>query len=226
MKEKKNISKQVVWRYSSKNNTTFFSTIGSGAQRLPNGNTFICAMNDGHFFEVSPSDTSIVWEYINPVTRSGIKKIKTDSYPTDNGAFRAYRYSKDHPALKGRNLTPGKTLTGFDPDYISKSEITSVAVTKEYLKPSDLLQQNFPNPFSSQTTIGFEIADASKVNVTIFDLAGNQVKTLTNGNYPSGKYSLEWNGTNDSGQSLGSGIYFYVLKANDQMISKKMIYTR
>ena len=126
MKERKNISKQVVWRYSSKNNTSFFSTIGSGAQRLPNGNTFVCSMNDGHFFEVSPADTSIVWEYISPVSRSGIKKIKTDNYPTDNAAFRAYRYSKDCPALKGKDLTPGKTLTGSEPNYISKSDLTSI----------------------------------------------------------------------------------------------------
>ena len=195
MKDKKNISKQVVWQYSSKNNTTFYSTIGSSAQRLSNGNTFICAMNDGHFFEVSPADTSIVWDYISPVTRSGMKKIKMDTYPTDNAAFRAYRYSNDHPALKGRVLTPGNTLTGFAPDYFSNSDITSASiVAQEYLKPSDVLSQNFPNPFSSQTTIGFEIEENKKVNVTIFDLAGNQIKTLTNQNYPSGKYSLEWNG--------------------------------
>jgi hypothetical protein len=226
MKEKKNISKQVVWRYSSKNNTTFFSTIGSGAQRLPNGNTFICAMNDGHFFEDSPADTSIVWEYINPVTRSGIKKIKTDSYPTDNAAFRAYRYSKDHPALAGRDLTPGNTLTGFDPDFLTKSDITSASLKNEYLKPTDVLQQNFPNPFSSSTTIGFEIEETRKVNVTIYDMAGNQVKTLVNQKYPAGKYSMSWDGTNDSGNPTRNGIYFYVLMADDQKISKKMIYTK
>jgi hypothetical protein len=183
-------------------------------------------MNDGHFFEVSPSDTSIVWEYINPITRSGIKKIKTDTYPTDNAAFRAYRYSKDHPALKGKTLTPGKTLTGFDPDFITKSEITSASFNKEYLKPSDVLEQNFPNPFSSQTTIGFEIEEAKKVNVTIYDLAGNQVKTVINTNYPSGKYSVTWDGTSDNGRLLSNGIYFYVLKADEQLISKKMIYTK
>ncbi|MEI6899181.1 MAG: hypothetical protein WCL00_04835, partial [Bacteroidota bacterium] len=95
MKEKKNVSKQIVWRYSSKNNTSFYSTIGSSAQRLPNGNTMICSMNDGHFFEVVPADTSIVWEYINPMTRDGIKKVKTDHYPIYNGVFRAYRYNSD-----------------------------------------------------------------------------------------------------------------------------------
>ena len=59
-----------------KNNVNFYSTIGGSVQRLPNGNTFVCSMNDGHLFEVAPTDTSVVWEYINPITRDGIKKIK------------------------------------------------------------------------------------------------------------------------------------------------------
>jgi hypothetical protein len=225
MKEKKNISKQIVWTYSSKNNTSFFSTIGSSAQRLPNGNTFICAMNDGNFFEVAP-DSSIVWEYINPATREGIKKIKTDTYPTDNAAFRAYRYSKDHPALKGRDLTPGQTLTGFDPDYYSPEQITSVAKSYGYLKPSDVLKQNYPNPFSYNTTIEFATETSKKVSVVIYDMSGNQVKTLMNREYPAGNYSLNWNGSNDSGQKTVPGIYFYVLTADNQRISKKMIYYR
>ena len=123
MKEKKNVSKQIVWRYSSKNNTTFYSSIGSGVQRLPNGNTLVCSMNDGHFFEISPTDTSIVWEYINPVTNSGIKRIKTDNYPTFNGVFRACRYAADHPALAGHDLTPGATMTGYTPDYYTAVDL-------------------------------------------------------------------------------------------------------
>lgn len=226
MKEKKNLSKQVVWRYSSKNNTSFFSTIGSGAQRLPNGNTFVCAMNDGHFFEICPADTSIVWEYINPVTRSGIKKIKTDNYPTFNAAFRAYRYSKSHPALIGRDLTPSKTLTGFDPDYYTKSDVITAVSTPSKLSSGDVLQQNYPNPFSNSTTIDFQLESTKKVNLTIFDMSGNQVKVMANQTYPSGSHSITWNGTDGNGRQLSSGIYFYVLKADDQVISKKMIYTR
>ena len=123
MKEKKNVSKQIVWMFSSKNNISFYSTMGSSAQRLPNGNTFVCSMNDGHFFEVAPSDTSIVWEYVNPMTRVGIKKVKMDNYPTYNGVFRAYRYASDHPALAGHDLTPGATMTGSTPDYLTPQDL-------------------------------------------------------------------------------------------------------
>jgi hypothetical protein len=226
MKEKKNVSKQIVWKYSSKNNTSFFSTIGSGTQRLPNGNTFVCSMNDGHFFEVSPADTAIVWEYINPVTRDGKKKIKADNYPTYNAAFRAYRYSADHPALKNQDLTAGETITGFDPEYLVPGDITSIDPSTGYLKPADLMASNYPNPFSSSTNIGFDLENSKKVSVVVFDLSGKQVKSLMNQSCSAGNYNLTWDGTNDDGTRVPNGMYFYVLTADNQKISKKMIYSK
>ena len=106
------MSNQIVWIYSSKNNQAFFSHIGSGCQRLPNGNTLICAMTEGHLFEVT-HEGELVWEYINPVTREGgILEAIPDSYPMTNAVFRAYRYGSDHPALAGKDLTPKGTITG------------------------------------------------------------------------------------------------------------------
>ena len=113
------ISTQVVWSYRSVNSHSFFSHIGSSAQRLPNGNTFICSDTEGHFFEVT-ADGELVWEYINPVTRDGAVKVLGDVLPMTNSVFRAYRYAADHPALKGRDLNPNGTITeraaqGLDP---------------------------------------------------------------------------------------------------------------
>ena len=99
------ISKQIVWSYRSVNSHGFFSHIGSSGQRLPNGNTFICSDTEGHFFEVT-AEGELVWEYINPVTRDGAVKVLGDVLPMTNSAFRAYRYAADHPAFKGRDLTP------------------------------------------------------------------------------------------------------------------------
>jgi len=111
-KQPKQMSRQIVWIYSSKRNTAFFSHIGSGCQRLPNGNTLICAMTEGHIFEVTP-EGEVVWEYINPVTRAfGVVEVLPDCYPMTNEAFRAYRYGPDHPALAGKDLTPKGTITG------------------------------------------------------------------------------------------------------------------
>ena len=109
-KPPRQISRQVVWSYQSKSPQGFFSHIGSGAQRLPNGNTLVCAMTEGHFFEVT-AEGELVWEYINPVTRDGALKVLPDSLPMSNAVFRAYRYTADHPALKGKDLTPKGAIT-------------------------------------------------------------------------------------------------------------------
>jgi len=104
------VSRQIVWSYRSKDSHGFFSHIGSSAQRLRNGNTFICSDTEGHLFEVTPEGEP-VWEYINPITRGGAVKVLGDSLPMTNSVFRAFRYGPDHPALKGRDLTPKGTLT-------------------------------------------------------------------------------------------------------------------
>ena len=110
-KNRRQISKQIVWLYGSKSSQGFFSTIGSSAQRLPNGNTLICSDAEGHFFEVTPA-CELVWEYINPVTKEfGVLKTMPDNIPMANSSFRCYRYSADHPALKGKDLTPKGLLT-------------------------------------------------------------------------------------------------------------------
>ena len=102
----RNVSRQIVWTYSSRDTQNFFSHLASGAHRLPNGNTFICASTTGHLFEVT-ADGDLVWEYVNPVTTDGqIVDELIDAPPTFNMPFRAYRYGPDHPAFAGRDLTP------------------------------------------------------------------------------------------------------------------------
>ncbi|MCX6305823.1 MAG: aryl-sulfate sulfotransferase [Bacteroidetes bacterium] len=224
MKENKKVSKQIVWKYSSKNNTSFYSTIGSSAQRLPNGNTLVCAMNDGHFFEVHPSDTSIVWEYTNPMTRDGIKKIKVDNYPTYNGVFRAYRYAATDPGLTGHDLTPGATMTGDPPGYWTPGTITDEHENNGIYKKGTILEQNFPNPFNHCTTIEFEIAQPAIVTLVIYDLAGNQIRSLMHQDISAGKFTRIWDGKNDHGIQAASGMYIYTLKADNRQLAKKMIY--
>lgn len=109
------LSRQVVWSYRSKNNHSFFSQIGSSAQRLPNGNTLICSDTEGHLFEVTSSGQS-VWEYINPVTRElGTVKVLTDAMPMTNSVFRAYRFAADDPRLKDHQLVPLGIITDAFP---------------------------------------------------------------------------------------------------------------
>ncbi len=71
------------------------------------------------------------------------------------------------------------------------------------------LSQNFPNPFNSETQISYKLPENAYVCVNIYDLKGTKIKTVLNKNQKSGDYNIYWNGTNDKGERMTSGIYFY-----------------
>ncbi|GBD86594.1 flagellar basal body rod modification protein [bacterium BMS3Abin03] len=76
------------------------------------------------------------------------------------------------------------------------------------------LLQNYPNPFNPNTVIKFSVPVASEVSITIYNLLGQKVNTLINSEVTPGSYNVEWNGTDNSGMKVSSGIYLYKLKAN------------
>jgi len=88
------------------------------------------------------------------------------------------------------------------------------------------LHQNFPNPFNPQTSIGYDIEHVSRVTLTIFDLLGKKVRTLVNSEQPAGRYHVTWDGTNDQGARLSSGIYLYQLRAGAFIHSRKLMLLR
>ncbi len=85
------------------------------------------------------------------------------------------------------------------------------------------LDQNYPNPFNPSTEISFALPAQSEVELVVFDMLGRQVKTLVNEELQAGYHSVVWNGTDNSGQAVSSGIYFYSVKAGEFNQNRKMI---
>ncbi|GAB4368694.1 MAG: hypothetical protein Kow0042_09970 [Calditrichia bacterium] len=85
------------------------------------------------------------------------------------------------------------------------------------------LDQNYPNPFNPVTRIHFSLASSEKVKLEIYNVLGQRVKTLVNQKMTAGKHSINWDGRNEAGKLMGSGVYFYRLKAGDFTKTKKMI---
>ncbi len=83
------------------------------------------------------------------------------------------------------------------------------------------LKDNFPNPFNPTTTISFSIPDESKVDLIIYNTKGQRVKSLVRDNLVKGNHSIIWDGVNDSGKPVSSGIYFYKLSVNGLSKSTK-----
>ncbi|MBL7996800.1 VCBS repeat-containing protein [bacterium] len=85
------------------------------------------------------------------------------------------------------------------------------------------LSQNYPNPFNPSTTIRYDIPAESRVTIKIYNLLGQEVKTLVNGVKGIGRYEIQWNGRNESGNTVASGVYLYRLQTNKFIQTKKML---
>ena len=86
-----------------------------------------------------------------------------------------------------------------------------------------VLGQNYPNPFNPSTTIEYTLPQRSKVAIDIYNVLGQKVRTLVDETQAAGSHSIVWDGTNQSGQSVSTGFYFYKLTAGDYIDSRKML---
>jgi hypothetical protein len=82
---------------------------------------------------------------------------------------------------------------------------------------------NYPNPFNPQTTIRFSLASEAPVMIEVFNIRGQKVTTLVNESRPAGEHSVVWQGTDDNGRSVSSGLYFYRMTSNDYSSIRRMV---
>ena len=117
--------------------------------------------------------------------------------------------------------------SGFSPQISFTVEDTSETKIQSHdtdLPHSFHLAQNVPNPFNPQTTIAFSVDEMAHVNVSIYNSRGEKIRTLMDAAVLDNRrrYSLIWDGRDDSGVSVSSGIYFYRLQAGSRCITKRM----
>jgi len=82
---------------------------------------------------------------------------------------------------------------------------------------------NYPNPFNPATKIKFSLKDEQNIKVIIYDMLGRKIKTMEKENLPPGTYEVEWNGKNDLGEQVSSGVYLYSIKGIEKSLTGKMI---
>ena len=85
------------------------------------------------------------------------------------------------------------------------------------------LKANYPNPFNPSTNIEYSLKNTSEVSLVIYNLLGEKVRTLVNETQAADRYRITWDGTNDIGLKVASGIYMYKLIAGNFTDSQKMI---
>ena len=105
--------------------------------------------------------------------------------------------------------------------YINRYEYLSTET--ESIPTEFALHENYPNPFNPNTTLRFDLPEMSDVNVIIYNMLGQKVKTFNMQSTPAGYHSLTWNATNDLGDPVSAGVYLYQLKAKDFVKTRKMV---
>ncbi len=100
---------------------------------------------------------------------------------------------------------------------------TAVDEDAELLPLSYTLEQNYPNPFNPETNIRFNLARASEVNLSIYNTLGRRVATLIDRSLSAGEHLAQWDGTDNSGRTVASGLYLYRLDTGDYTANRKML---
>jgi hypothetical protein len=96
--------------------------------------------------------------------------------------------------------------------------------TNEFANPKKFkLYQNYPNPFNSTTSIGFQLQKNSHITIIIFSSLGEKVATILESNYQAGYHSIVWNGRDDAGNLVPSGLYVYQIETENYFKQAKMI---
>ena len=92
--------------------------------------------------------------------------------------------------------------------------MSGVARAGEGLPGAFALSQNYPNPFNPTTVIRYALPSVSRVTLKVYNILGQEVKTLVNRDEEPGYRTVVWQGTNNAGNVVASGIYFYRIEAN------------
>ena len=101
--------------------------------------------------------------------------------------------------------------------------VLSVEPVGEAVPKAFVLKQNYPNPFNPTTTIEFSIPTNLKVTLSVYNVLGQKVRTLVNDRLPAKHYRVLWDGTDDRGNLVPSGVYFYTIRTDGFSATKKMI---
>jgi hypothetical protein len=109
--------------------------------------------------------------------------------------------------------------------YLNRVNLTSISEIDDTVNTPSIFSRvgNFPNPFNPETTISFDLNFSADVQIDIFNIKGQKVKSLVNGTFEKGRNEVIWNGVNNSGKSVASGLYFYQIKSGEETITRKMM---
>jgi len=181
--------------------------------------------HDYGYIEVSP-DGGATWQVLGDAMNGFITtwKQQTVSLSAFCGAgfedvrlkFRIVTDATQVPPLPGWFIDDVQIIEGV-------SIPAQVEQVGEVLPEHFVLHQNYPNPFNPTTTIQFDVPTMANIHLAIYNVRGELIRTLVDETKPAGAYSIRWNGRDDHGQRVTSGLYFYKLTGPDFSATRKLV---
>lgn len=180
--------------------------------------TFQVVLNDPAYYTTETGDGEIIFQY-KKVEESGSCTIGIENHTENVGILYLFDEYYSATANEIMNETAIK-FTTKKPNVVSTEENNNT----ELIKPDFYnLAQNYPNPFNPTTRINYALSKPGYVTLKIYRIDGQLVRTLQDAYQNAGNYTKIWDGKNESGSFVSSGIYFYRLKADEFSETKKMI---
>jgi len=201
---------------------------------------YVTALFDDAESEPSNTVTAIVvlpppQELVVTATPSGGNVILNWQSPNDyvNG-FRIYRneefivetlssYYFDAGVDPGNYIYEVTALYGEYESDPATGEIEVTSADNDLLPDVTALLDNYPNPFNPETVINYQLAEAGVMNLQIYNIKGQSIRTLINKKLEPGRYNTIWDGKDDKGGDVSSGIYYYRMKSGNYSSCRKMI---
>ena len=162
--------------------------------------------------------------YVKPV---GAKEWTNVDYVANDGTFAlGIEKEGDYEVMVSTRENGDQTQTVNSKDNDIKLRPTGIADPKPAIIRSAKLYQAYPNPFNPTTKIQVEMAKTANASLIIYNVIGQKVKSLYNGKLEQGLRSFSWNGTDQAGQSVASGLYFYQLKTANYIDTKAVMFLK
>jgi hypothetical protein len=161
------------------------------------------------------------WQTVsNPITGS------SQAWSQSGVDLSAYADSTIRIAFYFTSNFDGTVYRGWYIDDIRIDGITAIDKDEILLPTKFKLLQNFPNPFNPSTTIGYELSQTTQIELNIYNISGQKIRTIVTGKHPAGTYQVQWDGKNAIGQEVSSGVYLYRLRTASLVLSRKMLLLR
>lgn len=190
--------------------------------------------------DIEPGSRFTRYKYnVLPTFDNGyLKVIRSNDTGEPFTDIKGYRISD--PQSSSGSARPDRVQRYFTKAYFDGIEVLSADTltvdwsisaieiyTDLYIPDRPRLQQNYPNPFNSSTLISYQIPSSRNIELVIYNALGKRVCTVVKAFQPAGSYLIVWQGKDDSGQNVSSGLYYYRLFADHQLVhSKKMLLLR